>query len=292
MTSASSAGRRVVVGVDALGNSAGAVLWAAAEAAALRGATLYLVHALEFDPGSALIGPVGEPAADPARSAHLRVLARAEQQVRALRLGVPVKAELVHGGAAEALLSASVGAHVLVVGTRGHSGLVGVVLGSVSQRVIVHGHCPVVVVRSPKHAGEHGGDVVLAMDRGASHAAVRFAFEAAARAGTRVRAVHAWVPYPGHAQQYISDTDILARQAAEEMVTAMKDVREEHAATPVTVSVVRGDPIAVLAAASRDARLTVVGIRRQHSPLSLGVGPVIAGLLAHAGSPIAVVPTA
>ena len=284
-------GRRVVVGIDALGNSAGALVWAGGEAE-LRGATLCLVHALYFDAGSAFIGAVGEPAADPAHSAYLRVLARAERQVRAVYPNVPVVAELVHGGTAEALIAASAQADVLVVGTHGHGGLVGLLVGSTSQRVIVHGHCPVVVVRSPEQAVGHCGDVVLAMDRGASPAAARFAFEAAARAGTAVRALHAWLPYPGHAQQYISDTDILARQAADEMATAMKDMREEHPNVPVTTSVVRGDPIAVLAAASRDARLTVVGIRHRHSPLSLGISPVIAGLLAHAESPIAVVPSA
>ena len=289
MTEASGEGALVVVGVDTLGNSAGAILWAAAEAMR-RGATLRLVHALEFDPGSALIGPVGEPAADPARSAHLRVLARAELQVRAAQPGLRVVAELAYRGAAEALVSASAEADVLVVGTHGRGGLVGLVLGSVSQRVIVHGHCPVVVVRSLQHADERTGDILLAMDHGASHAAIQFAFEAASRAGAAVHAVHAWTPYPGHAQDYISDTDILARQAAEEMVTAMKGVREEHAGVPVTVSVIRGEPVAVLAAASRSAKLTVVGVRRQHMPLSLGIGPVIAGLLGRVESAIAVVP--
>lgn len=289
MTEASGEGALVVVGVDTLGNSAGAVLWAAAEAVR-RGATLRLVHALEFDPGSALIGPVGEPAADPSRSAHLRVLARAEEQVRAAHPDLRVMAELAYGNAAEALVSASAEADVLVVGTHGRGGLVGLVLGSVSQRVIVHGHCPVVVVRSPQHADERTGDIVLAMDHGTSHAAVQFAFEAASRTDATVHAVHVWVPYPGHAQDYISDTDILARQAAEEMVTAMKGAREEHAGVPVTVSVIRGEPVAALAAASHSARLTVVGVRRQHMPLSLGIGPVIAGLLGRAESPIAVVP--
>ena len=291
MAAAPDVGRRVVVGVDALGNAAGALLWAAGEAAQ-RGATLCLVHALYFDGGSALIGSVGEPAVDPARSAYVRVLARAERQVHAVYPDVPVVAELVHGGTAEALIGASARADVLVVGTHGHGGLVGLVLGSVSQRVILHSHCPVVVVRSLERAVNPSGDVVLAMDHDASQAIIRFAFEAASRAGAAVRAVHAWAPYPGHAQQYVSDTDILARQAAEEMAAAVKDAREEHPSVPVTMSVVRGDAAAVLAAASHDARLTVVGIRHQHSALSLGISPVITELLAHAESPIAVVPEA
>ncbi|MGW3472595.1 universal stress protein [Saccharopolyspora sp. NPDC000995] len=39
------------------------------------------------------------------------------------------------------------GAGLLVVGSGGRGGFVGVVLGSVSQHCVSHVHCPVVVVR-------------------------------------------------------------------------------------------------------------------------------------------------
>jgi nucleotide-binding universal stress UspA family protein len=282
-------GRQVVVGVDASQYAARAAAWAADEAVE-RGAALHVIHAFDFAPGSAL--PQPEPAAvdEAVRATHAWVLAQAEHRVHEAHPDLTVVTELVRQTPAGALVAASRTADLLVVGTRGRGGFAGLVLGSVSMRVAAHSHCPVVLLRTPGSEAGRSGPVVLGMEHGESQDAVAFAFEAAARAGTGIRAVHAWAPYPGHAQGYISDTDILARQAADDMVTMLKGAREEYPGVPVKISVTRGHPAAVLAEASRGARLTVVGAHRRHGPLSLGVGPIIQGLLGLAESPVAVVP--
>lgn len=58
-----------------------------------------------------------------------------------------VHAELLHGRAAARLVEESENALMLVLGRRGHGGLRGSALGSVSNACIAHAHCPVLVVR-------------------------------------------------------------------------------------------------------------------------------------------------
>jgi nucleotide-binding universal stress UspA family protein len=96
---------------------------------------------------------------------------RCERQAEpATRLGLKARArvavtttwEAVEGNPAHALIAASEDADLLVVGSRGHGAFVGALLGSVSQQVVAHARCPVVVVPTPP-AGEgrtHAGNEV------------------------------------------------------------------------------------------------------------------------------------
>lgn len=60
-----------------------------------------------------------------------------------------VTRHVVRGHPVRVLLEASAHADLLIVGSRGHGGFAGMLLGSVSQQVTAHARCPVVVVHAP-----------------------------------------------------------------------------------------------------------------------------------------------
>ena len=59
---------------------------------------------------------------------------------------VPVEQRVLEGHPAEILLNQAEGADLLVVGSRGHGGFAGALLGSVSNHCVHHATCPVVVI--------------------------------------------------------------------------------------------------------------------------------------------------
>jgi len=67
---------------------------------------------------------------------------------------VKIISKVVRGNAANVLLDAARGAELLVVGSRGHGGLVTALLGSVSGQCVHHATCPVVVVRDQAGEGD------------------------------------------------------------------------------------------------------------------------------------------
>jgi nucleotide-binding universal stress UspA family protein len=54
---------------------------------------------------------------------------------------------VIEGHPAPALIEASRGADLFVLGSRGHGEFVGMLLGSVSEHCVTHAHCPVLVLR-------------------------------------------------------------------------------------------------------------------------------------------------
>jgi nucleotide-binding universal stress UspA family protein len=60
---------------------------------------------------------------------------------------VDVRISISKGSPAKVLIDMSQGADLIVVGSRGRGGFAGMLLGSVSQHVVAHAACPVVVLR-------------------------------------------------------------------------------------------------------------------------------------------------
>ncbi|WP_433917956.1 universal stress protein [Streptomyces canus] len=127
-----------VVGVDGSPHAAAAVDWAFEEAA-LRGAVLRALYVWH----PPLLGVLDEEAAV---QECRRVLSETVAGRTATHPGVELRHEVVLGHPVRVLTKASEHALGLVVGTRGHGGFTGMLLGSVSQGVLHHAHCPVITV--------------------------------------------------------------------------------------------------------------------------------------------------
>ncbi len=135
--------KRIVVGVDGSEGAMGALRWAAAEAERWD-ASVVAVQAWEFTP---LIVATEAPIdlAELRRETDLLL----DEHVRAAfgDREATVERRVVEELPARAILdAASEGADLIVMGSRGRGGLKGLLLGSVSQKVVHHAPCPVVVV--------------------------------------------------------------------------------------------------------------------------------------------------
>lgn len=139
---------QVLVGVDGSDGSRRALRWAAEEARQ-HGATLRAVAAWATPVPPVGIGYAGLPWTGSADLQKMTERTLAESVEAALDQGddLVVEQSAFEGHAAKLLVDASEGADLVVVGCRGHGGFAGLLLGSVSQHVAAHAHCPVAVIR-------------------------------------------------------------------------------------------------------------------------------------------------
>jgi len=137
----------IVVGVDGSPESKEALRWAIDEAE-LRRATVRAVHAWTYPVffGEAYVPSEAvdaESLAAEARDALDAVVAEvAGEDPRAY-----IEHVVAEGPAARVLVETAHDAELLVVGSRGHGGFSGLLLGSVSQQCAHHAPCAVVIVR-------------------------------------------------------------------------------------------------------------------------------------------------
>lgn len=139
---------RFVVGVDGSEEALHALRWAVDLARAV-GAGIEVVTAYHYTPvgvGSPWVPPVPVAGEHDMRDSARDVLDNAVGQAEAA--DVVVERTVAEGGAAMRLRDRAEDADLLVVGSRGHGGFTGLLLGSVSRRCLSHPVRPVTVVPS------------------------------------------------------------------------------------------------------------------------------------------------
>jgi nucleotide-binding universal stress UspA family protein len=139
---------RIVVGVDGFESSQAALGWAIRQAK-LTGAVVEAVTVWHIPPGTSWVPATDTP---DYRDDAFAILSEAITEMCAVDPDVQVCPRVVEGRAGQVLVEAADGADLLVVGSRGHGGLAGALLGSVGQYCVHHAPCPVVIMRG-KHEG-------------------------------------------------------------------------------------------------------------------------------------------
>lgn len=137
----------IVVGTDGREHGTHAVAYAAEEAVR-RGRPLHVVHAWRVPVGAATGSMAGAVPLDPGpmREAAEAVLAEALVTARAAARDVDVTGTTAETAAASAILGASVGASLIVVGSRRRGDLAALVAGSVGHAVLHAAEAPVLFV--------------------------------------------------------------------------------------------------------------------------------------------------
>jgi nucleotide-binding universal stress UspA family protein len=142
----------ITVGIDGSHDAHRALEWAMREAAVRHvPLTVVTVHEVAASgwTGQPIIFPVDQADEEKVRQAAEEMVAKAAAQLgESQPASVTVRA--VNGFPAQELIEASRDADLLVVGSRGGGGFARLMLGSISDKVVHHAHCPVVVVPGPR----------------------------------------------------------------------------------------------------------------------------------------------
>ena len=135
----------VVVGFDGSDESMDALQFAATEAR-LRGTSLRIVSTFKIPDADWLVAGGGADP-HPHQERAQRLVDDALAAVGHDLEGVDVESVVSLGNPAQVLLANASKDDIVVVGSRGRGGFKGLLLGSVSQQVVLHALGPVVVVR-------------------------------------------------------------------------------------------------------------------------------------------------
>ncbi|WP_369029837.1 MULTISPECIES: universal stress protein [Streptomyces] len=293
--------RTITVGLDGSQESRAAAEWAAREAK-LRGLPLKIVHVWEPVPAPMAQAPL--LGAETQQHWTERIPREAAAGIRLRHPGVEVSTKQVSGNPGDALVEAAKNAELLVLGSRGFSGIGGFMVGSVGLSVVAHADRPVVLVRAQETAAdEHEMDpagipsaatpfrpVVLGLDvEHPDETLIEFAFDAAKRRATSLRAVHGWNP-PAYYAYDTPGNRALALSASEAVTKVLHPWRKKFPDVEVVETSRFGSPAVHVVEASREASLVVVGRRIRRNPFGAHIGHVAHAVLHHSAAPVAVVP--
>ncbi|MFN8050158.1 MAG: universal stress protein [Acidimicrobiales bacterium] len=195
---------------------------------------------------------------------------------------------------AEAMIQASEGASLLVVGSHGYGGISGLIMGSVSQHCLHRATCPVAIVRPSRDHAVQPGKVVVGVDGSeTSRRALRWAVEDARARGGWIEVVHSWLLPAAFGFPTIAVPDVAVfEEAAEALLDELlAEVDLSGLSRPVSRILIGGTSTAgLLKDRAADAELLVVGSRGVGGFEGMVIGSVAHNLAHHAPCPLVVLP--
>ena len=289
--------RAILVGVDGSAAALGAVQWAAHDAA-LRNVPLTLVHVVNAPvPGwSQVPAPAGLRQWQEKRAREfIKSAIKVAEESTGERGPVQIDSKVFYSATVPTLIGLSKEAEMVVVGYRGHGGvLVRTFLGSVSSGLVYHAHCPVAVIHDeePLIANVARAPVLVGIDGSpASEAATAIAFDEASRRGVDVMALHAWTDLRVSDFKELFPNFNLDAQLSDEEETLAERLagwQERYPDVGIRRKIEIGEPALPLIEASKQAQLIVVGSHGRGGFAGMLLGSVGAAVVNRARIPVIV----
>lgn len=278
----------VVVGTDGTPDAHRAVRWAAAEAGS-RKRPLTIVHATRAESGRSRLSVKG---LGRAKGHAVDVLAEAEELAGKTAPGLTITTTSCPYDTAGCLLGEAGPDGTVVVGTRGHGGFLGLLVGSDALRVAARARVTTVVV-PPHEQVRPAGVVMVAARDDRDREAVRLAADLAERRGAMLRVVSVWIflENVGSMATMFDDPSGFAATESAEVARIVARLREDRPGLDVAHDVVRAaSAAAVLVTATAEADTVVIGSRRRSLPGGAPLGHVTHAVLHHARCPVLLAP--
>jgi nucleotide-binding universal stress UspA family protein len=269
----------IVAGYDGSAEAAAAIHWAAQQAD-LRGCPLHIVHVSMWPLLTHKLGPVPGVADSGLERSAQAILEDGVSHAKAAAPGLSVHSTLLHGLPASYLAEISAGQEMVVVGSRGLGGFLGLLVGSVSLELAATATCPVAVVRPDLHPG---GPVVVAVDASGSPTALADACALASASQARLIIVHVHRVPAGYALRNGHDGGTAAGEVVQAALSRARGLAPDIAVEG-RVLTDASVPHAILKAAE-DARMLVVGTKG-HGLLRETIGSTAHAVLHHARGPV------